>query len=191
MRGGRTPTLASERHYEQSFQEAEERRDALEHDKKVAQVPVERGGGKLHTSRLTDKPEIPEAHIHLIYVNRHGHPTGEVGVADLLIGVDDRYPKELTLILTCPRCAGGQKHLQDCQMRIRQTNKWFELDAAKGPETFPFLEDPDKNLWKIYLSAGVIRESEPCRCPDCGWRFRLAAGKNPDTNELVTLVWPD
>lgn len=179
VKGG-TSTTKSEQLYEQRYQEAERRRDIADAEKRVAGVPVEQGGGQLHVSQLTRHPEIPKAYIPLTYVDSHGQPiviNGEEVLcqADLIIGMDPTEPLELTLILVCPRCQQrGHKHLQDCQLTVRQKNKWFEFRASMGPATFV-------HHGQTYKSAGMIIESEAFRCPDCDWRARI------DHNR----VWPD
>lgn len=165
VRGG-TTTSKSEELYERRFQEAEVRRDQAAEDKRLASIPVEAGGAKLLTNQMTNHPEIPKAYILLKYVKSNGEETGIECMGDLIVGMNPMHPTELTLILVCPRCAQGQKHLQDCQIQLRQTNKNFTLVTGKGAPTFKF-ED------RVYKSAGVITESEPGTCPDCSWRFRI------------------
>jgi hypothetical protein len=179
VKGG-TGTTASEQLYERRYQEAEQRRDEADAEKKVASVPIEKGGGQMHVSQMTQHPEIPKAYIPLTYVNHHGEPIIANGQevmcqADLIIGMDPTRPMELTLIIVCPRCAKrGHKHLQDCQLTIRQSNKYFEFKAGMGPPTFV-------HEGKTFKSAGMIVESEPFTCSDCDWRARISKNR----------VWPD
>ncbi len=165
VRGG-TPTAKSEALYERRFREAEVRRDEAAVEKALASVPIEKGGAQLLTNQMTRHPEIPKAYILLRYVKSNGDQTGVECLGDLIVGMNPALPTELTLILVCPRCAQGQKHLQDCQIQIRQSNKHFTLVTGKGDPTFKFEN-------KVYKSAGVITESESCTCPDCSWRFRI------------------
>ena len=74
-------------------------------------------------------------------------------LADLIIGADASRPTELTLILVCPRCSQGQKHAQDCQLRIRQSNRFFEFVAGKGDPMIEFQGE-------MFRSAGMIVASE-------------------------------
>lgn len=179
VKGG-TSTTASENLYEARYQEAEARRDAADAEKRIASTPIEQGGGQMHVSQMTQHPEIPKAYIPLVYVDGRGQPVvigGQETIcqADLIIGMDPARPMELTLIIICPRCQQrGHKHLQDCQLTIRQSNKHFEFRAGMGPPTFVM-------DGKTYKSAGMIVESEPFTCSDCDWRARI------DHNR----VWPD
>ena len=78
-------------------------------------------------------------------------------------------------MLVCPRCQQrSHKHQQDNQILIRQSNRYFEFVAGKGPAEFLF-------QGKRFKSAGMITHSEPFSCHDCGWRARI------DNNR----VWPD
>jgi predicted RNA-binding Zn-ribbon protein involved in translation (DUF1610 family) len=192
VKGG-TATSKSEQLYEQRFQEAEQRRDAQaaeeadavrleaqrDMDAALAQAAVE-GQGVVSANQFTRHPEIPKAYIPLSYVNSKGEPIVIDGQevlcqADLIVGMDSSRPTELTLIFVCPRCMQqGQKHEQDCQIQMRQSNKHFEFVAGKGPKTFI-------HMGKTFRSAGMIIESEPFRCPDCGWRARISENR----------VWPD
>lgn len=179
VRGG-TPTMKSERLYEERFREAEQRRNVADEEKRIGNIPIEQGGGQLRTSQLTQHPEIPKAYLGLKYVDRLGQPivingTPVVCCADLIIGMDPDKPLELTIILVCPKCMqGGQKHQQDAQLTIRQSNKRFEFVAAKGDPMF-------EHDGKMYRSAGVVVQSESFKCSDCGWKARI------DNNR----VWPD
>ena len=181
VKGG-TPTSRSEQMFEQRFRDAERRRDldAAER-RKIAVIRANPmiGAGGVFTSQLTSHPEIPKAYVPLIYVDRKGEPIvigGEPVTcqADIIVGMYDR-PNELALVLVCPRCMQlGQKHEQDCQITIRQSNRWFEFRPAMGPQTF-------MHQGKMYRSAGMIIGSEAFRCPDCDWRAII------DHNR----VWPD
>jgi len=173
VRGGGTATSKSESLYERRYQQAEVRRNRAESDKRIASVPIERGGGKLVTNQMTRHPEIPKAFIHLKYVTSSGDETGVEGLGDIIIGQNPAKPMEIMLILVCPRCAQGQKRLQDCQMQIRQSQKQMTLTPGKGDRTFVYEDE-------TYKSAGYIK-TERCKCPDCSWAFRI------DNNR----VWPD
>jgi len=170
IRGVGTPTSPSERHYHELFEDAEVRRDEADRDLRDAQ----KGDGRLYVNQMTGHPEIPKAYVLLKYLTRGGEETNYACLADIIIGINPERPDEIALQLVCPRCAEGQKHLQDCQMMIRQSRKHLKLVPAKGSPTFEFEGE-------IYNSAGMITESERCKCPECGWAFRI------DHNR----VWPD
>lgn len=179
VKGG-TSTAKSEALYETRFREAEKRRDTADTDRKIAEIPIEKGGGKLFSNQLTAHPDIPKAYVPLKYVDRLGQPVvinGEevLCLADLIVGMNPDKPTELTLVLVCPRCSQqSHKHEQDNQIMIRQSNKAFGFVAAKGDSTFVFQGN-------LYRSAGMVEYCEPFQCPDCDWRARI------DNNR----VWPD
>jgi hypothetical protein len=180
VRGG-TPTTDSVNLYEQRYREAEARRKAEDEARRVASVPIEQGGAVQTTSQLTAHPEAPRAYIELVYVNRYGAPiirNSEVVrcKADIIVGEDSANPLELTLIFVCPRCMEqGQKHEQDCQLRMSQRNKWFELKTGMGEPIFYF--DDGSGEPERVRSAGMITESEPFTCPDCSWRARIVMNR--------------
>ena len=168
---GGTPTEGSERLYEQRFREAEQRRKQDDAQKRVASKPVEHGGGKLFSHRLTRHPDVPQAYLLLHYVNAAGAKVdpGEC-LADVWI-TDWDHPNDLTLGIVCPRCLrAGVKHAQDCQLRIKMSNRRWHLESGKGEPEFVF---DDGYGPKRYKSAGVITESEPFTCSDCNWRGRI------------------
>lgn len=181
IKGGGTPTSASETLYERRFREAEERREQAARDKAAADVPntPDHASGVL-TNQFTRHPKIPKAFILLKYVDRYGQEiviNGEpvACCADLIVGIEPSRPKELALMLVCPRCQQqSHKHQQDNQILIRQSNKHFEFVSGKGPANFVF-------QGRRFKSAGMITHSEPFVCHDCGWRARI------DHNR----VWPD
>lgn len=161
-----TPTAKSEEKIEREWQQAERRRDELEEDKKVARIPIEHGGGRLFTNRMTSNADIPAAYVLLHYVNSAGRkvPPGEC-CADVL-QEDFSDPNNLTLILVCRRCI-QRKHADTSQIKIRQSNRYWKLVTGMGPRTFTFDDG-----WgpKTYHSAGVVVESEKFTCGYCHWR---------------------
>jgi hypothetical protein len=181
IKGGGTATTGSENLYERRYREAEERRDQADKDRAMAEQPTspDQASGLL-TNQFTRHPEIPKAFILLKYVDRFGQDVIINGepvccCADLIVGLNPMQPTELALMIVCPRCQQqSHKHQQDNQILIRQSNKYFEFVAGKGPSSFVF-------EGKRFKSAGMITQSEPFSCHDCGWRARI------DNNR----VWPD
>lgn len=188
VKGG-TGTAASERLYEERFRQAEARRDQADRDHALAadavdvthpdddnavtRLPGRQGGAVEYTTQMTGHPEVPKAYVKLIYLDRAGSETGIECLSDIIVGADPALPTELTLMLVCPRCQEhSHKHQQDNQLRIRQSNKYFELRTGMGPRYFQF-RDPETGSLDTYHSAGVVIESEAFSCPDCGWRARI------------------
>lgn len=166
VKGG-TSTSKNDQLWETRFQDAEKRRDEADFERKIANVPIESGGAKLYTSQLTSHPDVPRAFILVKYLSPAGEDTGLECLADLIVGMDEARPTELTLILVCPGCMSrGDKHMQDCQIQIRQSNKPFVLTTGKGDPTFTYEDE-------VYQSAGVISDMEAFNCPDCGLRARV------------------
>lgn len=194
-----TGTERSRRLYEQRFREAEARRDQADADallakdqidlryedergeRAITKLPGHDGGAVQYTTQFTQHPEVPKAYIHLIYLDRAGYETGLRCLTDLFVGLNPARPTELCICLVCPSCtANTHKHAQDNQLRISQSNKYFDFRAAMGPPTFSF-RDPVTRQVGLYNSAGMVMESEPFRCPDCGWRARIVQNRvRPD-----------
>ena len=168
---GGTPTQASERLFEERFRDGEQRRNQAAIDQQLASKPIERGGAKMYSHRLTEHPDVPQAYLLLHYVGRGGSkiPPGEC-LADVFID-DWSNPSDLTLGIMCPACwTQGVKHGQDCQLKIRMSNRGWHLEPGKGAPEFIF---NDGGGAKKYKSAGVIVESEVFGCSDCSWRARI------------------
>ncbi len=173
VRGG-TSTSANDRELEKQFQDAERRRDQAEEQHKIASIPIDEGGGKEYTHKLTDNPDVPKAYIFLKYLTPQGEDTGERCLADLLIGMGND-PDEMALILVCYKCAQlGIRHHDQIQLQIRQSNRNFHFAPGAGKQRFMF-------EGKTYFSAGMIMESEKFTCPNCGWTAHI------DKNR----VWPE
>lgn len=185
VKGG-TSTSASERLYEQRYQEAEARRDVAEEDKRRAKgqkkvqlegegavhLPGSPDGGVQYTNQFTENSEVPQGYLHFTYHDAKLNQVGE-GYADLLMGTNPDDPRELMIVLVCRWCQEStHKHQQDNQMRISQSNKYFEFRPGAGPPMFE-LRDDDSGLSQVYRSAGIVVESEPFTCPDCGTRMRI------------------
>lgn len=191
VRGG-TGTSKSEELFERRFHEAEERRDvaaaekALSRDQQLvdkpdgdgqAFMPGRMNGAVLATNQFTEHPEVPKAYVCLIIANRYGADTGVRCLADILQGINPDNPHDLALNIVCPTCQErSHKHQQDNQLRILQSNKAWELREGAGEPIIVWEETTESGLTTVehYPSAGIVTESEPFVCDDCGTRYRIA-----------------
>lgn len=179
VRGG-TSTTANDKRVAELKADAIKRRAEADEERRIANVPIEDGGGKMFTNKLTDRPDVEQSYVELAFVNSKGEPIYDCGeevkcLADLVVLSKD----ELAIIMVCPRCFGKGMPLDQCQIRIRQSNKRFEIDHSKAGTPIFWCEGNDaqgKKIIKVYRSAGVIRESEHFTC-DCGWSARIANNK--------------
>lgn len=197
VKGG-TRTLASKELFDRRFADAEKRRDQLARDRmdaegqrkvvdttgEVLESPIlmpGRGGGVMYENRFTSHPEVEQGYIHLVYLDPNGEPNGLECCADLIQAVNEQGMPDLLLILVCPQCtADSDKHQQDNQIRIFQSNKYFDFKPSILLEWFNFQEWA-KNMFtgeyelvtRRYRRAGRIIESEPFSCPDCTFRARI------------------
>jgi hypothetical protein len=173
VRGG-TSTSANDKELEKQFWDAEKRRDEAMEERRLANIPIDAGGAKLYTHKLTDTPDVPKAYIFLKYLTPQGEDTGERCLADLIIGAGDD-PLELMLVLVCLKCAKlGIRHHDQMQLQIRQKNRNFQFVPAVGSQRFMF-------EGQVYYSAGMVMDSEKFTCPVCGWSAHI------DKNR----VWPE
>jgi len=185
VRGG-THTSKHDADVAAQREDADHRRAVSDKERQIASVPIEHGGGMLATHKLTDSPGVEPLHVLLKYLTPRGedvyHKGKELqGLADIVVV----GPEELCLQIVCLGCKDSGRHQESCQLTIRTSNKRWHLDRTQWDGqsmTFPHRQgQPFTYEGKVYISAGVVMESEKFRCPDCNWTARI------DRN----CVWPD
>lgn len=172
--------MANDRRIAELKADAECRRADDDAEKALSRIPIEQGGAQSFQNSFTDRPEVETAVVDLYYLNRRGEQIYDHGepmrcLADVVM-LD---ATELALILVCPSCKARNMPLDQCQIRVRQRNRGFELDNSKAGELIMWPESTDeagRTVFKPYRSAGMIRESERFTC-DCGWSARIAMNK--------------
>ncbi len=175
VRGGTSSSADDKRVAELKF-DAQQRRAVSDREKALARIPIESGGSQLYSNQLTEHPEIEQSYLELHFVNSRGEPLYDHGepsrcLADVVLLTND----EMAIIIACPSCFAKRKPLDQCQIKIRQTNKNFELDTSKAGSAIYWIDgyrSDGSKIIKVYRSAGVVRESEKFRC-DCGWAARI------------------
>jgi hypothetical protein len=180
VKGG-TSSMADDRRVAELKADSIHRRKLDDQQRAASLVPIEQGGAKMFTNKLTDNPDVEQSYVELCFVNARGEPilheTEDVKcLADIVV----LSPDELAIIMVCPSCfSKTNMPLDQCQIRIRQSNKKWDLDLSKAGTPIFWNEGRDaegKKLIKVYRSAGVIRESEKFTC-DCGWSGRIVNNK--------------
>lgn len=163
VRGG-TGTSKSDAMFAALWKDAEDRRDTEAAAKKIGSVPIDEGGGMLVENPLATPgtEKIPKASLLLTYLTPAGEPTGVQCLADLVMELNG----EVILILVCVGCMRRGRHMDQCQIQLRQQNKRFTFRAGMGAPFFDF-------EGRRYKSAGMIVETEKFRCGDCGWTARI------------------
>lgn len=179
VRGG-SSTFANDKRVAELKADAERRRAIADRERALSMKPVEQGGAKMFTNHLTDNSSVDQAYVELQFLNKRGEPWYEFGEpVKCLADVVMLSATELALVIACPSCKARGLPLDQCQLRIRQSNKSWELDTSKAGELILWMEghNPDgTKIIKAYRSAGVVRESEKFRC-DCGWSARISMNK--------------
>jgi hypothetical protein len=168
VKGG-TTSMAHDRMVAEQEADAERRRSVQDAERQAASLPIEDGGGKLYSNNLSGNAGVSPK-VLLRYLTQGGEERYESGdrlecLADIMVGLDPLKPAELTLILVCPRCK-TQKPQGQCQIQVRQSNRRWELDPRTQGEPILF-------EGSVYVSAGMVMESERFSCPDCGWAARI------------------
>lgn len=167
IKGGGTTTSAHDKRVMEIEADAERRRDQALAEKKLASAPIEEGGAKVFTHHLSSNANVEAGFVLLQYLTPKGDVRYENGEElQCLADVHMLSADELCLTLVCPSCKNRGIPQGQCQMRIRQKNKHFDLDVTKAGELIVFEGKP-------YRSAGVVRESDRFRCDQCGWAARI------------------
>lgn len=179
VRGGGTGTYADDMRQKAEEADAEKRRDVAAKERRIAATPIEHGGGKIFTNKLTDRPELDQAYVLLDYMTARGEKLLDHGapvqcLADVVVGVDPTRPKELTLIIVCPRCLERGVPQGQCQLRIRQANRAWHLDTKHAGKIEVFEGKP-------FRSAGTVMDGERFSCGRCAWSARIDKNRvHPD-----------
>lgn len=180
VRGG-TTSARHDQAIAQQTHEAEARRNDADaaKERQLARTPLEEGGGVMFGGRLLPSADAEAAVILLVYLSPKGEVRYENGdefqcLADLTV----LEGGELCLILVCPSCMARKMPQDQCQLRVRQTNRHFEFTPAGAGALITF---DDGYGMKAYKSAGTIVESERFSCAQCGWTARIVNNKvRPD-----------
>jgi hypothetical protein len=151
---GGTTTSGHDEWLAKHDRDAKQRRAVADAERKVASVPIEQGGGRLYS-----------------------HEVEHEGVGDVLVVTEPAFPGEMFLQLFCPFCLESKRKTPDlCIIRIRQSNRrWGLDDRTKGSQFHSACDG------QVYVSAGVVRDSEEFNCPDCHWRAAI------DKNKVYTI----
>jgi hypothetical protein len=140
--------------------DAERRRKEQDDQRKLAGIPVERGGARLFSAHLTD---VADPRVLIQY--------GEFKILCELVKDDPTGDRILTL--TCVECVKNGAPEDMAQFHIRQGHRAWHIDESDAGKPM-FCEDTDyftgKKYKRMYISAGVIKDAEPFRCPNewCG-----------------------
>ncbi len=153
--------------------EDEVRRKEQDEQRKIASVPVEFGGAKMY-NRQTGSPQ-ETAKVLLDYLNEAGEPlileTKPIQcLADIISGMNHNDPTDLALIILCPYCWNRGIPAGRCQIHALQSNRAWHLDLRGQGELLIFEGQP-------YRSAGIVMDSEPMKCGNCGWKIRVHRNK--------------
>jgi hypothetical protein len=175
VKGG-TTTSAHDAMEAREWHEAEERRDLQDAEMRVAQKPIDQGGGQMYSSNFLNEQEskAAEAHVLLDFVNSKGEPLYEQGVplqclADITMATEPAFEGELVLMIMCPKCMERTK-AQNTILQIRQANRMWHLDERGRGELLVFEGQP-------YYSAGTVMDSERFTCARCTWSARIDNNK--------------
>ena len=155
--------------------DAEKRRREHDAEQAIANRPLEAGGGNMYSANFTD---VFDPRVLLQYV-----PAREEAKCEILCElVKDDVSGDYMLTLPCPECVGRGLPQDQAQFHIRKGNRRWDIDERERGEGKTYVEidywtgNPVK---QVYVSAGVIMDTEAFRCPHamCGVTYKIHKNK--------------
>jgi hypothetical protein len=193
VKGG-TTSSAHDKAVKAQWLESERRRAEADMERRIADVPIEKGGGVQFTNQLNtqDERDLQTGKVELFFVNSRGEQEYESGeplrcLADVIVPDKPERPSELMLIMICPKCKERGLPADQAIIQIRQSNREWDLDQRRVGEPIiwdEWVDGPDglrRKKREVYLSAGIVRDGEKFTCPRCNWRAVI------DDNKVWTL----
>lgn len=168
VRGG-TTSSAYDKELQQRMADAEVRRAEADADRKVAQVPIEQGGGLLFENKLADPLTGPRVLIK--YVGK----TKEVLMEQLCELVADELTGDHMLIFVCPECFRRGVPSQFAQCHVRSKHRQWHLDLREAGQVKAARNSDSIGGIEYYTHAGNIMDTDVLRCDgvNCGCSFKI------------------
>jgi hypothetical protein len=164
VKGGSTPASYDKEIHELEA-DAEKRRDEQDEARKLCSKPVEEGGGQLYNKWFGHPKDDPKVLIKM--VNSKGETEYEM-LCELVV---EELATSMSLIFVCPDCVERGIPQGQAQVRVNDKHRKFFLDdRTKGQ---PIMFDGE-----VYVSAGLITDSETLRCSNfqCGFKCKIHKG---------------
>lgn len=170
---GGTTTWEHDKERQRQRAEAEKRRNQHDAEHAMASRPIERGGAKMHSAEMT-APTDPK--VLLRYKDM-----------EILCELtrDDHTGKRM-LLICCPECVLRGESMDAAQFTVREDNRKWDIDTRTAGQMKTCV-DVDfysgMRYQQVYMSAGVVMDSEAFRCPHplCSVRYKI------DNNVLIRV----
>ena len=168
VRGG-TTTGAYDKEMQQRLADAEVRRAEDEADRKIAQIPIEKGGGLMFERKLTDETSNPR--VHVTYVGRTKEKISE----QLCELVFDELMGDHMLIFVCPECSRRGVPSGFAQCHAKSKHRSWHVDTRGAGEVKAVRNSDSAGGIEYYVSAGTIMDTDVLRCDgvNCGCAFKI------------------
>lgn len=170
---GGTTTWEHDKQRQKLRADAEERRRKHDTEQAFARRPLERGGARMHSAELT-APTDPK--VLLRYKDM-----------EILCELtrDDNTGKRM-LIVCCPECVMRGEPADQAQFAVREDNRKWDIDTREAGQMKVCIDSDfatGRKFKQIYMSAGVVMDSEVFTCPhyNCGVRYQI------DRNTLMRV----
>jgi hypothetical protein len=170
---GGTTTWEHDKQRQKLKAEAEERRRKQDTERAMANRPLENGGAKMHSAELT-APTDPK--VLLRYKDM-----------EILCELtrDDNTGKRM-LVICCPECVMRGEPADQSQFVVREEHRKWDIDTREAGQMKVCLDTEffsGRRFKQVYMSAGVVMDSETFVCPhyNCGVRYQI------DKNMLIRV----
>lgn len=168
---GGTTTSAHDKAMQKFHADAEARRRQHDAEHALASRPIERGGAQMHSANFT-APTDPR--ILLRYINSKKETELEI-LCEL--PRDDMTGKRM-LIICCPECVKRGVPAELSQFTVREEQRKWHVDERTAGKMLSYVDTDyhsGRKYKQIYMSAGVVMDSEIFRCPhhNCGVRYQI------------------
>jgi len=170
VRGG-TTTSAYDNALQASMADAEKRRDQDDADKRLAQVPVERGGAMMFQREFA--PQMTSPRVLIRYVGK-GRDVLSEQLCELVVD-DSSGREEHMLIFVCPACFERGVPSGFAQCHVKSTHRKWYIDTKEAGQIKAARNSDAPSGQEFYTTAGTVMDTDVLRCDNvnCGAAFKI------------------
>jgi hypothetical protein len=171
IKGGTTSSSFDEE-VQRFKKDAESRREVDEKEKKLGQIPIDKGGALLFERRMEDKLTSPR--VLLNYVG-WGREVIEQQLCELILD-DTVIPNQHVLVFVCPECVRRGIPMELAQLHVRDSHRAWHIDTRGAGEVKAVSDSSVEGGIEFYTHAGSIDDTEDLACSgfNCGSVYRIS-----------------
>jgi len=168
VKGG-TSTYAADMAEKRRWAEAEERRDMLERYQRIANTPIEQGGGVMYSKQFADPLSSPR--VLLRYVNSKKETLYEM-LCEL---IESDTTGDRILQFVCPICVERGVHMDVAQCTVRDAHRKWHIDTKNTGEIrrAETVDMRGRKVLEPYTHAGEIMDTDMLTCDRCSTSYKI------------------